>query len=229
LRGYIDTYIISNDGAIFAAPTHPNKLLDGVEFKDKLVPEYVQVLERPNLKDPGFVAHLTLSLGAGIEKANRLVLTRHGAFVNNWEMQAMASMGDSALGMFWDPKEIKAGAKRDMAYAYGQGIATSPESEGRFNLVLGGSFEPGKLFTIAAMINDPAPGQTLSLDLPPGMERLEGRQIQPVPSVMGEQTQTMVLWKARVTRLGQFPVRVRSSTGVTQTRVITISRPDASK
>src|SRR5438105_2436417 len=35
LRAYIDTYIIDNDGALFAAPTMPNKILDGVVLKGK--------------------------------------------------------------------------------------------------------------------------------------------------------------------------------------------------
>ncbi len=221
LRIYIDTYIIDNDGAMFAAPTAPNKILDGVEFKGKEVPPYVQVLQRPNLKDPGYVAHLTLDLH---EKPNRLVLTRHGFGFNSWDMPVNPSMGDSALGVFWDPKEIPAGGKRDLAYAYGRGIALKAGGDGHFNLVLSGSFEPGKQFTIAAVLADPSPGQSLSLDLPPGMERLEGKEIQPVPYLTGQEGQSLVLWKARALKLGRFPLRVRSSGGVTQTKIVTISK-----
>src|SRR5207302_973298 len=78
LRIYMDVYVISNDGALFAVPNQPGKILDGVVLKDKMLPDYVQLLERPNLQDPGFVAHLTLNLGNSLEKPDRIVLTRHG-------------------------------------------------------------------------------------------------------------------------------------------------------
>jgi hypothetical protein len=223
LRAYIDTFIINNDGALFAAPTVPNKVLDGVELKDKTLPDYVQVLQRPDLKDPGFVAHLTLSLGSWSDKPNRVVLTRHGIGFNTWDVMAAMAGGDSALAVFWEPKEVKPGGKREIAYAYGKGIAIAPENDGRFNLVLGGSFEPGKLFTITAYVPDPAPGQSLTLELPAGMERIEGKEIQPVVPAAEDHPQSVVLWKARVLRTGQFPLRVRSSTGITQTKLIQIS------
>lgn len=221
LRIYIDTYIINNDGAMFAAPTVPNKILDGVAFKDKEVPPFIQVLQRPDLKDPGFVAHLTLDLH---EKPNRLILTRHGSIINNWDMAVNPSMGDSAVGVFWDPVEIKPEGKRDMAYAYGQGVALKPGGDGLFNLFLGGSFEPGKQFTVAAVVLDPAPGQALTLELPPGMERTEGKEIQPVPFRADQEGHSMVLWKVRATTLGRFRLRVRSSAGITQTKIVTTSK-----
>jgi hypothetical protein len=90
------------------------------------------------------------------------------------------------------------------------------------SVVLGGSFAPGKLFTVAAYIQEPAFGQSLTLELPAGMERIEGKQCQPV--VMDEGGNSLVLWKARVQRTGKYTLRVRSSTGVTQSKIITISQ-----
>src|SRR5262249_47116429 len=98
--------------------------------------------------------------------------------------------------------------------------------EGKVSVALGGSFEPNKLFTVTAQVDDPVPGQRLTLDLPPGMERVEGKEMQVVPPPSAATGSSLVLWKAKVLRLGQFPLRVRSSTGVTQTKNITISRPD---
>lgn len=226
LRIYIDTYIVDNDGAQFASPTSPafkGRVIDGVQFKDKEVPPYVQVLQRPNLQAPGYVAHLTLDL---LEKPSRLVLTRHGFGFNTWDMPAQASMGDSALGFFWEPRDIPPGGKRDMAYAYGKGVASKPGGDGHFNVLLGGNFEPGKQFTISAFVPDAAPGQSLALALPPGMERSEGKEIQPVPFLVGQEGQSMVMWKARATKLGRFPVQIRSNTGITQTKIVTISKGD---
>jgi hypothetical protein len=222
VRIYMDVYVINNDGAQFAAPTMPGKILNGVELKDKLLPPYVQLLQVPNLKNPGYVAHLTLDLGSKLEKPNRVVLTQHGQGFGNWNMQAVFA-GDTALGVFWEPKEIKPGGKREVAYGYGQGIVTSPESDGAVQLALGGSFEPGKAFDVTAYVTDPAAGQSLALELPPGMELVQGPQLQPVPEPPGDEATSVVRWRARVLRPGEFPLRVRSSTGVTQGKTITVT------
>ena len=67
------------------------------------------------------------------------------------------------------------------------------------------------------------PGQTLTLDLPKGMERVEGKQIQPVPAPTTEDPHCLVMWKGRVLETGRFPIQIRSSAGVTQTKIVTIS------
>jgi hypothetical protein len=222
LRIYMDVYVINNDGAQFAAPTMPGKILNGVELKGKQLPPYVQLLQVPNLKNPGYVAHLTLDLGNKIEKPERVVLTQHGQGFGRWEMEAVVA-GDTALGVFWEPKDIKPGGKREMAYGYGQGIVPSPESEGAVKLALGGSFEPGKAFDVTAYVTDPAAGQSLTLELPAGMALVEGPPTQPVPEPPGEEATSLVRWRARVLRLGEFPLRVRSSTGVTQGKTVTVT------
>ena len=61
-------------------------------------------------------------------------------------------------------------------------------------------------FTISAYVQDPFPGQTLTLELPDSMERVEGKLRQPVP-LPDANGYTMVLWKARVLRPGDFHIR----------------------
>lgn len=225
LKAYIDTYIVNNDGALFAAPTMPGKVLNGVELKDKTLPDYVQCLQQPDLKNPGYVAHLSLNLGSAVEKASRVVLSSHGAGgFGMWDMPVVQSMGDSALAVFFDPKDIKPGGKREIGYAYGKGVAIAPESEGNVELRFSGSFEPGKLFTVTALVHDPVAGQALSLEVPKGMALVEGRLIQPVPQPIADPPQSFVTWQCRVLDLGKFALRLRSSTGVTQTKLITITR-----
>jgi hypothetical protein len=223
MRVYMDTYVIDNDGCLFAAPTHPKKLLDGMVLKDKTLPPYLQMLQRPNLDNPGYVSHLTLNIGGKYDKADKLILSRFGAGFNDWEMQVIPSMGDSAISFYWPAKDIKAAGKREMAYAYGEGIAVSAGNEGRFELALGGSFEPGKIFDVSAVVADPALGQTLALDLPKGMQRLEGKEIQAVAALSGEQDYSTVLWKCRVMEPGEYKIQVRSSTGITETKIVTIT------
>ena len=116
---------------------------------------------------------------------------------------------------------VKPGQKRELVWGYGGGISTSPDNEGRVSLGLSGSFEPGKLFTIAAQVEDPTPDQVLALELPAGMERVEGSALQPVaqPSDSGS---SVVLWKARVVRPGDYEIRVRSNTGSVQSKQVSI-------
>jgi hypothetical protein len=109
-----------------------------------------------------------------------------------------------------------------MTWAYGGGIASDPEGEGKVSLALGGNLEPGKLFSISALVEDPVLSQTLALELPPGIERIEGAEIQPVPAPT-ENGHSLVLWRGRVTRPGAFEIKVRSSTGVTQTKSVSVA------
>jgi len=223
VRMHIDTYCWTNDGCLFASPEKaPGRVLDGVEFKGKDVPEYVQILQNNNLQNPGWIAHFTFRIGGKLEPPSRVILTSLAANNDGWDVQVMQAGGDSAVAFFWDPQMLAPGSKREMAYAHGQGIATNPENEGKVSVVLGGSFEPDKLFSIMAYVNDPVEAQSLTLELPPGMERVEGREIQPVPPASGENT-SIVSWRARVLRTGTFPLRIRSSNGVTYTKLVTIT------
>jgi hypothetical protein len=226
VRNMIDMLIVNNDGALFASPTtHPKRILDGIELRGKAVPEYLQVLQVPNLENPGFVAHFTFKLGGRAVNPDRVVMTGLGAG-GGWDVPAVMAGGDSAIAVYGSPREIKPGGKLEFAYAYGQGIASNPEDEGKVSLAFGGSFEPKKLFTVTAYVDAPVEGQSLVLDLPAGLELVEGKAVQPVPPP-GERGTSIVLWKARVLKLGHFALRVRSSNGVTYTRNITVSSTEA--
>jgi hypothetical protein len=225
LRVRIDTYNVDNDGCLFAVPNQPNKILNGVELKGKKqVPDYVMSLQRPNLQNPGNIAYWTFKLGSKFESPNRCAMTAHGVGDNGWDVQVVQAMGDSDFVMYWDPQKVAANGKRELAYAYGLGLAGNPEDEGRVAVTLAGSFEPNKQFTITALVEDPLPGQTLTLELPEGMERLVGKAMQVVPTPT-DTGSSIVTWQARVLRTGEFPLLVRSSNGITHTKLISIERP----
>ena len=40
MRLYMDTFVVDNDGCLFAAPTFPGKILNGIVLKDKSMPPY---------------------------------------------------------------------------------------------------------------------------------------------------------------------------------------------
>lgn len=222
MRTCIDSWLIDVRNCKFAAPTRPGKLLDGVEFKEREVPPYVQVLQKPDLKNPGAIAYLTFPAGSA-EKPQRLVLTGTQGRRDLWDLPVMAGGLNSAMGFFWEPKEIRPGGKRELTYAYGLGLATPLAADTQFQIDLSGSFEPGKFFTITARVQDPSEGQSLQLELPKGLAAIEGKAIQPIPQPVGEAAASLVLWKGRVLEYGRFPIRVRSSTGVARTTIVTIA------
>jgi hypothetical protein len=98
------------------------------------------------------------------------------------------------------------------------------QGAGRFRVSLDGDFAPGKNFTVTAHVAEAAPGQTLTLKVPPELERLVGEEKQAVPK--GNSSQ--VRWTIKITKAGKFPLRVESSTGVTQKKTITIENADVS-
>lgn len=228
LRQGVDMLIVNNDGALYASPsTQPGKVLNGVELKrgekdkDKMLPDFVHCLQIPNAANPGFVATITLKLGSKVRSPDRILLTNLGT-VSQWNVPAQPA-GDSACAICWDAVEVKPGAKQEFAWGYGGGYACDPENDGVVHLALGGSFEPNKTFTITAYVDDPAPNQTLTLELPPGMERVEGKELQPVPAPAVDGATSVVMWKARVLRTGDFSIKVKSSSGVTQIKNISIA------
>jgi hypothetical protein len=223
MRVRIDTHC-NNDGALFAAPTFPGKILDGIELKDKTLPPYVQILQNPDLKNPINMGHFGLKLGAGTIGPERFLCTAHGAGENGWDVNIQQANGDSDCAIYWKEQTVQPGGKLIFAYSYGKGLA-STDAEGRVHVAFGGSFEPGKLFTISASIDDPIANQTLELELPKGMELAEGKRVQPVPAPPADSASSMVLWKCRLQELGEHTLRIRSSNGITQTRTITVSRP----
>ena len=226
MRKTMDVFIVDNDGALFAAPNQPGKILDGVELSNKMVPDYLQLLQNSDLKNPGYVAHMTFSLGNMVERPSRVVLTSLGAgSPDNWNIEVMPAGEDSALHVFWDPQEIKPNGKRELAFAFGGGVASSLENEGRVKMDLSGSFEPGKRFTINAFVTEPASGQELTLELPANMELVHGPDTQPVPLIHGDDP-CLVQWQARVLRTGSSAVVIRSSTGSVYTTNITITPVD---
>jgi hypothetical protein len=226
IRNTIDIYLIDNDGALFASPTtHKDQIINGHEFKGDKLPAYVQVLQRPNIQNPGFVTHFTLKLGK-LEPPTRFVCTNLTAcFMGGWEAPAQPA-GDSAVAIFFDPKPIPAGGKRDMAYAYGIGIASNPEAEGRVNMQLAGDFEQGKEFTVTAYVDDPQESQSLTLELPPALERVQGKAVQTVPPPAVENGQSIVVWKVRVAKLGTYPIKIRSNTGVVFNTLLKIEKAE---
>ena len=73
---------------------------------------------------------------------------------------------------------------------------------------------------------EPPLGQSLTLELPPGLERVEGKTVQPVPAVDAAGN-ALVQWRVRALKPGQFELRVGSSTGRAVAKSIEVNAGDA--
>jgi len=80
----------------------------------------------------------------------------------------------------------------------------------------------GSVFTITAHIEHPVRGQTLSLELPTGLERIEGKEIQPV-AALPDLNASFVSWRVRGTRPGDYEYAVRSNAGTVQKQKLRIT------
>jgi hypothetical protein len=78
---------------------------------------------------------------------------------------------------------------------------------------MAGAFEVGKQFTITAYVDDPLESQGLTLELPPGLELVQGKTTQAVPQ-SDDTGHAVVIWKARVAKLGTHAIKIRSTNGV---------------
>jgi hypothetical protein len=76
LRFLLDTFIGANDGVPFTIPGVSGLCDTFLEFdqaKGQKIPDFIQALERPDIADPGIVAHLSLRL-PGLEVPERVTL-----------------------------------------------------------------------------------------------------------------------------------------------------------
>lgn len=97
------------------------------------------------------------------------------------------------------------------------------ESAGSLELHLSGAFEPGRLFQITAKVTGPMPNETLTLQLPRGLELALGQTTVAVPAASNNVS--TVSWPVRLLDVGQFPIRVQSSRGAVRTKLLTVARP----
>lgn len=194
----------------FLAATSPERLLDQAVLDP--IPPYLRLLERPDLKNPGMAPVITLKMHDRRPHPIRVVLTNVSG-LGDWEARpAPTSPGQAALAIYWPARDLAPGERYLFSLAYGANLAPPDTSAGLPKLSLSGNFEPGKTFTITADVAEPLPGQTLRLELPEGVRLKEGKELQPLSVADGRATQ--VMWRASVERLGEHPIRVVSSSGM---------------
>jgi hypothetical protein len=132
---------------------------------------------------------------------------------------------DSCVTMYWSPKQLGAGEKREVGFAYGLGnVASDKDAEGRLGLSVGGRFVPGGEFTLTALVANPRKGEALTLELPSGFKLVEGETTQKVPPVPADAARrtSPVTWKIKAGGEGNYTLKVTSSAGAAQSQPVRI-------
>ena len=93
------------------------------DWKGPEVPTVLLTMQKADLNDSGLSATFTLRGLGPLEACDRLVLTqfpeRDIAF--GWDLPVKDMGNDAVVGLYWLPKELKAGATRTVGYGYGAG------------------------------------------------------------------------------------------------------------
>jgi hypothetical protein len=224
LRVMLDLFIGANDGVPFVIPGRPGLLDTKQEFAEGQVPDYVEALERPDLKDPGTVAHLGLKgihlPGVTLEPIHSVLVCRFESSEAHWKPDEDARLPikgtDSCVYLYWDYRPTAPGEKRHFAFTYGLG-KLSVGGASRLGLTAGGSFRPGGTFTVTAYVNSPRAGQAVKLELPAGLTLLPGQDAE--QKVTGGGDYSQVSWRVRGDALGEHTIRATSGDGEASYRV----------
>lgn len=131
---------------------------------------------------------------------------------------------DSAVIIYWNEQTLEPGKSRVVGFTYGLGSVDTRESGGHLLLTVGGRLVPNVEFTLTALVHDPKPGETLTLELPAGLEAEGQQRTQPVPPppAGASRQDSPITWRLRAAKEGQYELSVRSSTGATQKLPLTI-------
>ncbi|MBI1918820.1 MAG: hypothetical protein HYS12_29365 [Planctomycetes bacterium] len=230
LRFLLDTFIGANDGVPFTVPRQGLVTTFADFDRPEKVPDFIQALERPDLGNPGTIAHLTLRLGGQLEPPNKVRLT-HWVSTVSWGLPLVSiteNRHDSACVLTWDERALEPGKTREVGFAYGLGNV-STEGTGALGVTLArGVFQPEEVFEVTAYVNKPLPGETLTLELPSGfrLEEGEAKREVPQPAASAEDRRSVVTWTVRAAgQQKNYKLVVRSSRGVAQTKAVIVLKP----
>jgi hypothetical protein len=211
LRVLLDTFIGANDGVPFVVPGRPGLLEDMQRFPQKDIPDFIQALERPDLKDPGTVAHLALKLPGAEPVETMLVAAWPGNREVRWDWEPRAmnenpQARDSSVALYWAEREMNPGEVREMAYAYGLNAIAGEDAQ--LALTAGGDFRPDREFTVTAYVKNPQPGQVVRLALPEGFRLADAYEAEQKVAGGGDFSQAS--WKVRAGAAGDHVLEAAS-------------------
>jgi hypothetical protein len=159
VRIMLDTYIGANDGVPFVIPGQKELLTDMHDFGEKEIPDYIEALEKPDLSDPGTVAHLGLKGNSLVVPKNdpkakegatelvepepivRMLICYWPGSETRWELEPerirsiegdrdKGEPPDSCVFLYWPYREMAPKEVRYMAFTYGLGKMAATQPSG---------------------------------------------------------------------------------------------------
>lgn len=213
IRFLLDTFIGKNDGVPFTIPGATDLCDTKMRFdRPERVPDFIQALERDDLRDPGTVAYLQFRIGTNVEAPSRVLLggwpnpvlrdmgvPEARAQLTGWDVPFISikerirvdrnrrretvEANDSAVTMYWGEQRLEAGKSRVVGFTYGLGSVDTRESGGHLLLTVGGRLVPKVEFTLTALVHDPKADEKLTLELPAGLVAEGQEKERTVPAV----------------------------------------------
>ncbi len=125
--------------------------------------------------------------------------------------------------LYWLERDLQPGEKRQVGFAYGLGSVTGSERGGHLALTVNGNFEAGQTFSVIAYVNNPQPGETVTLTLPGPAGTRHRQSPEQVPALApgaGWQQHRDLEREGIVS--GEFPVKVKSSSDAEAVKTVTI-------
>jgi hypothetical protein len=244
LRVMLNTFLGSREGGPFTVPGDSALCAGDRDLAGAEVPDFLQALENPDLKNPGTVVQLGLRLGGKLEAPSRMTLgawpdpslrqkaNAHGARaqLTEWEVPVVSmnllDPPNAAVVLYWNDAPLKEHEVREVGFTFGLGTLAAGEGKDQLAVTAGGSFVPGRELTVFAYVREPAADQALGLELPEGLSLAAGtKQTQEVPPPAKEAKGiSPVTWRVKAATEGRYVVKVVSSTGVSREQKIVIKK-----
>jgi hypothetical protein len=243
-RFLLDTYIGNNDIPLFTIPGRSGIVRAITDLTGKEIPDYIQALENPDLKNPGTIVQLNLRLGDRLEFPSRVSLTDFPGWNEKFEYEVpVAPVGkavpkgqsplrpadtritDSAVVLYWNPRPLAPGKTRELGFTYGLGYVGGMAE---LTILNPGPVVQGSEFSLVALVADAHKGTEAAIVLPEGLELAAGSKakIELVPSPKDDAGLTPpspATWQIRAPLAGRYTIGVTAN-GLTTQRVITVRK-----
>jgi hypothetical protein len=209
-------------GLVFAVPGK-GELVTSLKAQGDAVPDYLQALEKEDLRAPETILHLSPKL-AGVEPPERVVLTQLVEdFLDKYDIEPLEVLSEPALVLYWKEVELNPKATREVGFVCGLGhIVADPG--GLLAVTLGGPLRIDKVFTVTAYVKNPAGGQKAALHLPRGLQLFAGEKEMDVPAPAKDAELSVVHWQVKADWADRFPIEVRSG-DATMKKEVFIDQP----
>lgn len=127
LRLVLDTMIGNNDKPAHVVPGRSDLLTGVSEFNNEGVPRFIELLEHPDVRNPGIVTRMTFRSGPvklpegpiSLETPSRVRLTEWpgNKSLAVFDIPLMGIKSDSAVVVFWKQEEMNPGATRTLGFS----------------------------------------------------------------------------------------------------------------